>query len=129
MELYQIYKNALPIPSLPAEYLFNIRHCDYDNLGLSYLIETLITLNMYNIGMDFAQVYNICMFIENDHILYKNHVKDATTRLFQSLNDMMSAYAEIEKFTEYDTSQFKHNIQFFISQTYSRIHALNNSIL
>lgn len=129
MELYQIYKNALPIPSLPAEYLFNIRHCDYDNLGLSYLIETLLTLNMYNIGMNFAQVYEICMFIENDHILYKNLVKDATTRLFQSLNDMMSAYAEIEKFTEYDTSQFKHNIQFFISQTYFRIQTLNNSIL
>lgn len=129
MELYQIYKKSLPIPSLPAEYLFNIRHCDYDDLGLSYLIETLLTLNMYKIGMNFAQVYNICMFIEHDDILYKNHVKDATIRLFQSLNDMMSAYAELEKLTEYDTTQFKHNIQVFISQTYSRIHALNNSIL
>lgn len=126
MEIYQIYKNALPIPSLPAEYLFNIKHY---NLKLSYLIETLLILDMYKVGMNFAQVYEICMFIENDHILYKNLVKDATHKLNISLNNMMSAYAEIEKFTEYDTSQFKHNIQIFISQTYFRIQTLNNYIL
>lgn len=126
MELYQIYKNALPIPSLPAEYLYNIKHY---NLGISYLIETLLTLNMYKVGMNFAQVYDICMFLEYDHILYKTHLKDATHKLNISLNNMMSAYAEIEKFTEYDTSQFKHNIQIFISQTYFRIQTLNNSIL
>lgn len=129
MEVYRIYQQSIPIPSLPAEYLFNLRHTNYANLGMSYFIETLIALDMYKIGMNFAQAYDICMFIENDHILYKHLVKEANRKLNISLNNMMTSYAEMDKITEYDTSQYKDTIRIFISQTFSRIKTLNNSIL
>jgi hypothetical protein len=44
MDIYAIYKRATLVPRLPVEYLYNLRHFDYDDLGISFLIERILFL-------------------------------------------------------------------------------------
>jgi hypothetical protein len=124
MDIYAIYKGATPVPRLPVEYLYNLRHFDYDDLGISYLIETLLVLDMYKVGMNFTRVYDICMMVESDDVLYSEYKEKGIQQLKISLKRMLSAYTELEKVIDYNVDEMIYNIQNFILQTDYRIRIL-----
>jgi hypothetical protein len=124
MDIYAIYKRATPVPRLPVEYLYNLRHFDYDDLGISYLIETLLVLDMYKVGMNFTRVYDICMMVESDDVLYSEYKQKGVKILKTSLKQMLSAYTELEKVIDYNVDEMIYNIQNFILQTDYRIRIL-----
>lgn len=124
MDIYAIYKQALPVSRLPVEYLHNIRKCVYDDLGISYLIETLLVFDMYKVGMNFARVYDICMMLESDDVLYDKYKKEGIKILKASLKQMLFAYTELEKVVDYNVDEMIYNIQNFITQTDYRIRML-----
>jgi hypothetical protein len=117
MDIYAIYKRVTLVPRLPVEYLYNLRHFDYDDLGISYLIETLLVLDMYKVGMNFTRVYDICMMVESDDVLYSEYKQKGVKILKKSLKQMLSAYTELEKVIDYNVDEMIYNIQNFILQT------------
>ena len=52
---------------------------------------------MYKVGMNFTRVYDICMMLESDDVLYSEYKQNGVKILKTSLKQMLWVYTELKK--------------------------------
>jgi hypothetical protein len=72
---------------------------------------------MYKVGINFTRVYDICMMLESDDVLYSEYKQNGVKILKTSLKQMLWVYTELKKVIDYNVDEMIYNIQNFILQT------------